>query len=243
MRELLAITDVTLMSGDTVCIAGVTENLECIRPVIDGGVGVWNLYKSGKPVIYPGAKVWMNLSTTDIVPPHIEDRTLELSSVEHKDDFEPRHWEELLFMTSHQSVQEIFDGKLNKRRVAPNTDTRSLGTIKNATIHDLRAESNHKRVALRLDFEDESGEVYTRFPVNDLAVRGLFDQLSGQGLNRQAASRNMLERIQDADRVYLRLGLTRPVVIGGYEKACWVQVTGVYTFPDYLGGKTWADFP
>ncbi len=243
MRELLAITDVTNMWSDTVCIAGVTEKLECIRPVIDGGVGVWNLYKSGKPVIYPGAKVWMNLSTTDIVPPHIEDRTFELSSVEHKDDFEPRHWEKLLSMTSYQSVEEVFDGNLHERRVAPGADTRSLGTIKNVTVHDLQVESSHKRVALRLDFEDESGTVYKRFPVNDLAFRGLFDQLSGQGLNRPAASRNMLERIQDADRVYLRLGLTRPVAIGNYEEACWAQVTGIYTFPDYLGGKTWADFP
>ena len=43
MRELLAITDVTEMWGDMVCIAGLTEKLECIRPVTDGGVHMESL--------------------------------------------------------------------------------------------------------------------------------------------------------------------------------------------------------
>jgi hypothetical protein len=33
-------------------------------------------------------------------------------------------------------------------------------------------------------------------------------------------------------KIWLRLGLTRP-----YEGWCWLQVTGIYTFPDYLMGK------
>ena len=56
MRQLLAITDVTLMWEDMVCIAGVTQDLRCIRPVADGGVRIWTLYKSREPIIYPGSK-------------------------------------------------------------------------------------------------------------------------------------------------------------------------------------------
>jgi hypothetical protein len=37
--------------------------------------------------------------------------------------------------------------------------------------------------------------------------------------------------------VWLRVGVTRP-----YEGWCWLQVTGIYTFPDYLNGKCFADF-
>jgi hypothetical protein len=40
--------------------------------------------------------------------------------------------------------------------------------------------------------------------------------------------------------VYLRIGLAR-----GWEKypdRCYLQVTGIYSFPDYLGGKTLCDF-
>ena len=49
-------------------------------------------------------------------------------------------------------------------------------------------------------------------------------------------------RLRYADRAYLRLGLTRPAEVGGYDETCWAQVTGVYTFPDYLGGKKFTDF-
>ena len=242
MRELLAITDVTLMWEDMVCIAGVTQDLRCIRPVADGGVRIWSLYKSKKPIIYPGSKVWMDFSESEISPPHIEDRTFDPLSVEHKDSFSQRHWETLLRKISFGSVQDVFDGNLKERRVQPGADTRSLGTIKNIDIQNISVERRYDRPTVRMDFEDESGELHERFPVNDLAFRGLFDELAGQHTSEQRAAETLLDRIRDADRVYLRVGLARPTEIGDYEKACWVQVTGVYTFPDYLEGRTWADF-
>ena len=41
-------------------------------------------------------------------------------------------------------------------------------------------------------------------------------------------------------KVYLRLGLAR-----GWHKypdRCYIQITGVYTFPDYLEGHTFAAY-
>ena len=37
-------------------------------------------------------------------------------------------------------------------------------------------------------------------------------------------------------QAHLRIGLARPTTIGDYPENYWVQVTGVYTFPDYLVG-------
>lgn len=48
-----------------------------------------------------------------------------------------------------------------------------------------------------------------------------------------------MEALHSVDRIYIRLGLTRP---WGDPEVCWTQVTGIYTFPDYLEGKTFADF-
>ena len=242
MRELLAITDVTYMWEDVVCIAGVTQDFRCIRPVTDGGVRIWTLYKSKRPIIYPGSKVWMGFSEAEINPPHIEDRTFDPMSVGHKDSFSRRHWETILRKISYGSVQDVFDGNLRERRVQPGTDTRSLGTIKNVDVKNITAERRYDRPTLRMDFEDESGDLHQRFPVNDLAFRGLFGELADQHTWEQRAAEILLDLIKDADRVYLRVGLARPTEIGDYEKACWVQVTGVYTFPDYLNGRTWADF-
>ena len=52
----------------------------------------------------------------------------------------------------------------------------------------------------------------------------------------------MLEALLNAERTYLRIGLTRPRQLEHYPETCWTQVTGGYTFPDYLEGKTFADF-
>ena len=243
MRELIAITDVTEMWASQVCIAGVTPKFECIRPVIEGGVQLWDLYRDGKPIIYPGAKVWMDFSPAEIMPPHIEDRTFDPKTVEFKDAFEGRHWETLLRKTSSESVQAIFDGKLKERRIAPGTQTRSLGTIGGVTILNLDVDTRHdRRTVLRLDFRDASGEVHSRFPVNDLAFRGMFSSLLERGQTKSQASDTLMGRLRQADRTYLRIGLARPTTIGNYPETCWVQVTGVYTFPDYLDGRNWSAF-
>ena len=47
----------------------------------------------------------------------------------------------------------------------------------------------------------------------------------------------LLGKLREAE-VYLRLGLAR-----AYPKnQCYLQVTGVYSFPDYLDGRNFADF-
>ena len=48
-----------------------------------------------------------------------------------------------------------------------------------------------------------------------------------------------MDALRSVDRIYLRLGLTRP---WGDPEYCWTQVTGIYTFPDYLEGSTFAHF-
>jgi hypothetical protein len=243
MRELIAITDVTEMWASEVCVAGVTQNLDCIRPVIEGGVQIWDLYKDDNPIIYPSAKVWMDFSPTLITPPHIEDRAFDPRTIEFKEAFKGNHWETLLRKTSSESVQIIFDDNLKERRVAPGTQTRSLGTISGVTILNLEVDTRYdRRTVLRMDFEDASGQVHTRFPVNDLAFRGMFSQLAKHASTSSQAAHSLMSKLKRGDRTYLRIGLARPTKIGDYPETCWVQVTGVYTFPDYLDGRNWSAF-
>ena len=140
-------------------------------------------------------------------------------------------------------MQDIFDGNLESRRVKPGCKTRSLGTIKNVDVIDLACDSRFDRISWRLNFKDESGDIHTRFPVNDLAFRGLARYLLEKGLSAHQVANKLLGQILKADSVYLRIGLARPTKVGDYDEACWVQVTGIYTFPDYLEGRIWADFP
>ena len=78
--------------------------------------------------------------------------------------------------------------------------------------------------------------------MNDLVFRAFFEERVSSTPNLRQAEAQALSNLRDADRIYLRLGLTRPAEIGGREETCWAQVTGVYTFPDYLGGRKFTDF-
>lgn len=93
-----------------------------------------------------------------------------------------------------------------------------------------------------MDFRDETGEAYSRFPVNDLAFRRLAQQLHNDGISLDNVAERLLKLVTRSDRLFLRIGLARPTAVGEYDEACWAQVTGVYTFPDYLNGRIWADF-
>jgi len=48
-------------------------------------------------------------------------------------------------------------------------------------------------------------------------------------------------KVLQATRVYLRIGLARHWK--RFPDRCFLQITGVYSFPDYLGGRCHADFP
>ena len=58
--------------------------------------------------------------------------------------------------------------------------------------------------------------------------------------HRGAAARAVRQRLITAEDVFLRLGLTRPWE--EHPDRCLLQVNGVYTFPDYLDGRCFANF-
>ena len=73
----------------------------------------------------------------------------------------------------------------------------------------------------------------------DLTWRYFHDQ---QRLNGRAPGdiASEMTALLKSKEVLLRIGLAR-----GWEEhpdRCYIQLTGVYTFPDYLEGKTFADF-
>ena len=72
--KTLVITDLTFMSADEVCIAGIDEQLTCVRPVVPHGIRRRQLFGSGRLIIFPRAKVAFDLSPAPIAPPHIEDQ-------------------------------------------------------------------------------------------------------------------------------------------------------------------------
>jgi hypothetical protein len=78
-----------------------------------------------------------------------------------------------------------------------------------------------------------------RLKITDLTWHYFCNSLRGQFASADPCAAEMVRMLQDK-HVYLRIGLSR-----GWKKfpeRCFLQLNGIYTFPDYLDGKTFADF-
>lgn len=245
MQQEIVITDLTRMAGDRVCIAGINHQGATIRLEKErSGIPEYFLYQDGKPIIRPRAVVRVNVEEKrNCKPPHLEDRIwLEPETTQFLRCTDDRKWKDILSHMCYPSVEAIFETPLHRNRnVEPGTGIRSLGTIKPRFIHQFIYKTvvydGREQRDYRLFFRDESEQYYASVKVNDLAVQYYANHLCSQpGLSQEDVGEKLTATFKRG-QVWLRLGLTRP-----YEGWCWLQVTGIYTFPDYLVGKCFDDF-
>ncbi len=245
MKTWLVITDLTRMQGKRVCLAGYTADCTCVRPVFRKPLGLtedW-LQANKQGIIRPFAVVEFDLQENVPEPPHTEDWLI--SPVYRvKRVLAPEGQEALLDRIKDRSVEAIPGATIYEEQgwyVKAGEGTRSLGTVEPQQILGVsfhpRAEGKSE---CRLTFTDANNRTY-RLAVTDLAFRYYLDDLHRRGaISAQEAARRLTSRLQES-HTFLRIGLTR-----GWEKhpdRCYLQITGVHAFPDYLDGRCYADFP
>ncbi len=240
----ILITDLTRMGSDSVCIAGVNYDFATIRPEFAyGGIDEIHLFRDSKAIIHPRAVVDLQVQPKRAnTPPHLEDhlwtdtektKLLRITTDE--------RWRRALERTTFPSVEAIFETELlhSNKNIEPGTGVRSLGTIKPKSIElflfKTLERDGMERPDWRLFFTDAAGNVFEHIKINDLGLQCYTFYLSKEKSVKQINAK--LNGIFKNADVLLRIGVTRP-----YEGWCWLQVTGIYTFPDYLKGKCFADF-
>lgn len=239
------VTDLTKMPGPSeVCIVGVSQRDRCVRPILPSGTHWKHLYSGDKLVIRPRAKVTFEFHKVPIKPPHIEDFGFDPNSIVYHGLCTDAEWEEVLRVSSFSTVDDIYDGFLQEQRwVEPGANTRSIGTLSKVHITTVQLPMWEGKLKYRLSFRDITGSLFN-CPVSDLAFRELcYKEVKGDNFDRLEVSKELTNLLKDADRVYLRLGLARPWSKSEEDELrCYLQVTGIHTFPDYLEGKAFADF-
>ena len=235
MLTTLVITDVTRMGGDRVCIAGIGPANTCIRPVLpSSSVRESHLRANGAPLIFPRSKVQFDLLPIPVTPPHIEDREFDPASILGQGVCDDEEWEATLLASCSASVDRLYDGFLQEPRyVLPGSLTRSLGTVTNQQYISLSLGNS----SFRLSFIDAVGEQYQDVQIVDINFRNYGAEQMRRYGSVDLAETRIASVIRNARRTYLRLGLARAWAAddGRYPAACWLQVTGIYTFPDYQG--------
>ncbi|MBA3415631.1 MAG: hypothetical protein H0U10_10445 [Chloroflexia bacterium] len=248
VREIVTITDLTRMSGNQVCLAGCLPDGRCIRPLFRFGhpEEPW-LYQGARAAIRPFAAVELRLieQPRNLAPPHIEDWHVD-RAYRHRYDLDPIDRHELLRDSAAPSLDGAFGAVIGGERgswgrwVAAGAGVRSLTTVRARSVHEIAfGPSSRGKREYRLGFADETGAPF-RLMATDLAFRCRLDALvDREGCSFAEASRALLRRLMAAE-VFLRVGLARGWA--RHPERCYLQVNGIYSFPDYLGGRCFADF-
>jgi hypothetical protein len=241
VKTKLVITDLTRMYRGMVCIAGYDAGKRGVRPVLPPpGIPEASLARDGQTVIFPFALVEFDLLEARPQPPHMEDVFYDPGSPRLVRTVQSR--EEVLAWSLFESVEDIFEQPVLAgpgRYVLDCQGPRSLGTIQPAEVTEVIYAPGEEEGAwdYRLSFLDGQNERF-RLKITDLTWHYYCDSLRGEERQPQQIAAGLTEKLR-ASRVYLRIGLAR-----GWQKypdRCYLQINGVYTFPDYLEGRTFAD--
>jgi hypothetical protein len=245
VKRPIAITDLTRMRVPNVCIAGYAKDWTCRRPVVPfRGIPEWFLRKDDRLIIRPFAVIELDFLRAVPEAPHTEDWEIDrfhrrLVTAQLSDEKKLR----LLERTASDSVTEIFGAEIHDDLgfyVRAGEGEHSLGTICPTEIINLLYEpTTGGKWDYRIVFKDQAAQTY-RLAITDLAYRHYLDYGRVQiGYPREELI-TRLNHVFNQSTTFLRIGLAR--LWDKFPDRCYLQVTGIYTFPDYLGGRTFADF-
>lgn len=232
------------MGGTRVCFAGYTAQGECIRPVLRQGIDESVLHTS-TGVVAPFHMLEIELYPVSSMPPHCEDWGFHDKSLKITGRLLDKERYTFLHGILHKSVECVFERPIHRIGstgflLSNEGGPRSLGTIlPHNDVMPGVTDKDEGGMRFRLTFTDGDGAHY-ELAVNDLAWRYYWTHQRTWGKWTVEQTQAQMRTTLAACTVYLRIGLAR-----GWKQQpdrCYLQVTGIHTFPDYLEGQTFANF-
>jgi hypothetical protein len=225
-----------------VCVAGYDKHGNCIRPTLPPGILETSLFADNQPIVFPFAVVEYEFLRPKPQPPHTEDYPYEPVSVKFVRRVIDEKREGLLKMSLFDSVADIFEQTIHDDQgfyVMDGCGPRSIGTVHPDQILEVKYEKEITgKWDYRLRFLDPQGCKY-RLKITDLTWHYYCDSLRNE-THAPAQIAVELTHMLQSNKVYLRIGLSRGWA--EHRERCYLQVNAIHTFPDYLDGKTFADF-
>ena len=240
MKLSIIITDITRMKGNRICVAGYLPDKTCVRPVTACGLNYDFLKEKGELIIQPFAIVEFDLQeSATLNKPHSEDHVMQSQHRAKCGMLTSSQQDVFLSNTDYIYVENIFGAAICHGPgfyIKDGEGERSLGTIGSPNLKEIYPDSNS---GYRISFNDKCGKDYD-LKVTDLSFWKYLDFLIYKLEVRPLDAFKMLKDDLQKAKLYLRIGLAR----GDWDKypgRCYLQITGIYSFPDYLSGLTLAD--
>jgi hypothetical protein len=237
MLSELIITDITRMGGNFICVAGIDPNGKTIRPLykdkrIDQD---WCCVEGCE--IRPFTRIMIDLETPRPLPPHTEDYHIGPEKLKILGDCSIDEKLNLLKRNCSKDVASIFGADIQRVTgegtfIQLNTGNYSLGTVNAKKVFGFKHILYDDHWDYRINFIDTEGNEY-RLKAVDLTFQTYVDHLRiCHKLSIDEIEGYVNRNIFALNDIYLRIGLSRGW--GKYPDRCYLQITGIFTFPDYL---------
>ena len=222
----IIITDLTRFSNkQIVCTAGVDLTTgQCVRPMPYLTTSECKRFN-----IFPGAIIKGEFTPVQqLTGPHQEDvlyKNLTCLGACSSSDFKLA-LQAGLFDTVGSGFQIELEQNQKYIPVGHSVD-RSIITIKAQHGKAEVVESAYNPEKIMLNFKDNSGHAFKYMPITDLEFHGF-----AESCHTMNELKPLNDFICSQAEVYLRIGLSKPWN-NGKTNGYWMQVNGLYTFPDY----------
>jgi hypothetical protein len=225
----LIVTDLTRFAkDDIVCIAGIEmKSKQCVRPLPYPAKSECKRLK-----LLPGAILEGEFTEPKKVDkPHTED--MNHKGLSFKGPCTSEEFESVLKATAYPSINEGFDDKVPiGTKVIPHDDppSRSIITLKLKPNQIEIVRNAFDSKSLRLNIKDNEGRKYVYLSITDLG----FHNLAVSKQKDPDYTDELNEYIRSQKKVYLRIGLGRRYESPDGRDGFWIQVNGIYTFPEFM---------
>lgn len=246
MNTELVITDITRMAHDFICIAGITHEGKTIRPLYENMRinESWCCQASQSIKPFTWISIDLEKQRRPILAPHTEDWFIGPRNTKVIKNCTDEEKKEILTKNCSIDVGSIFDTQIRHVEgegvfVQAGGGCRSMGTIRAKRVFDFRHKQYDGRWDYRLKFIDGADQEY-RLKIVDLTFQTFINFLRiVKNLSSNIIENHVNGKVFQQSEIYLRIGLSRGWDL--HPERCYLQITGIYPFPDYLDGKSFCD--
>lgn len=224
----IIVTDLTRFSNkELLCMAGVTaDGQTCIRPLRSSRPSYLTYQECKEKGLLPGAI--LDGTFTPVRPsaaPHVEDNIFTAMRISGR--CTSAQFEDVLEKSAVQTFADGF-GVPVQDKVLAGAPNRSIITLA-IEPHQLTIVSGYNGEGIKANVTDAAGRSLRYLSITDL---GFYDYV-GNEATRRASIDDVNDFIASQDKLYLRVGLSRSFQAPDGRAGYWLQVNGIYTFPDY----------
>jgi len=222
MKRTIIVTDLTRFQDNRVCLAGVDQNnMELIRPMPYINQNECQLCN-----ILPGTRITADFrEISPQTPPHIEDYMWRNKHI--CGSATSKEFQDLLVSTLSGSIRTGFGVPVQDKIIPQeNVPLRSIITV----ICSVRLHPGYggDLSKIRASITDSEGLTLQYLSIADL---GFYRY--AQKLRSQQSLKVLEDFIMNQNIIFLRLGLSRFWESQDGRKGFWIQINGIYTFPDF----------